>query len=172
MTGEEGVAEFASFEFVERDRPRARLRRDGEEEIGGIGRFWSKLGLGRVEGFKGDEVAFEDVEVGRFVEERFGVGGGSREGEMTAEDLFLRSESDGDFGRVDCAFPSSMSGFFAFFDPLLVKILRFDLPDLAEGAGLGARLLPARGRAEVDLDSMFEIDCPIPPLLLFVFDSA
>lgn len=77
---------------------------------------------------------------------------------MIAEDLFFRSERDGDFGRVDGAVSGLTSSFFTFFDPLLINRLRFDFPDLAEGAGLGARLLPPRGRAEVDLDSMFEID--------------
>lgn len=77
---------------------------------------------------------------------------------------FLRAPIDGDLG-------TSGSSSLPFFDDLRNKRLLLDLTDFDDGAGLGARL-PARGRAEVERESKFVIDEPIPLPRLVCFASA
>ena len=141
--------------FVERDRLRARMKNDGEEIDGDLTRVASVL----VRACSPNLM----VEVGVEGEERGSFGGIIFVGEMTVEGRFLRREIDGDFGRVVPATTSEDSLFFPFFDVLLVNKLLLDLPDFAEGAGLGARFPPPpvelpKGSAEVERERMFEID--------------
>lgn len=95
---------------------------------------------------------------------RDGIDGDLVVGGAVTDRRFLSMPSDGDSG-------TSGSSSLPFFDDLRNKRLLLDLTDLDDGAGLGARL-PVRGRADVERESKFVIDEPIPLPRLACFASA
>lgn len=95
---------------------------------------------------------------------RDGIDGDLIEAGAVTDRRFLSMPSDGDSGAAG-------SSSLPFLDDLRNRVLLLDLTDLDEGAGLGARL-PVRGRADVERESRFVIDEPIPLPRLACFASA
>lgn len=139
------------FPFVERDKPRARPKKEGEVIDGDFVQFASEL-------LPASRVRLT-VETGVVGDATEGFEGTGRVEGSRAEERFLSKDNEGDFGRAGTLYSSGGSGRLPLFEPFLANRLRFNF---AEGAGLGARFPlpppPPSGRAEVERERRFEID--------------